>query len=136
MKILFSMKLIGKLLRILLLLFLILTAMALGYYFAVTRDIALCPEKLQLHENNITVYDMYDQEITNVSGSSFKETITFDRIPELTRNAFISIEDKTFFQHHGFNVKRILKAAYSNIKTNSFKEGASTISQQLIKNTH
>lgn len=53
-----------------------------------------------------------------------------------TKQAFISIEDKTFYSHHGLNKKRIVKAMLSNLKSGKLKEGASTISQQLIKNTH
>ncbi len=52
-----------------------------------------------------------------------------------TKEAFISIEDKVFYQHHGVNYKRIAKAGLNNLKSRSLKEGASTITQQLIKNT-
>lgn len=55
---------------------------------------------------------------------------------DYTKQAFLSIEDKTFYSHNGLNKKRIAKAMLSNIKSGKFKEGASTISQQLIKNTH
>ena len=57
-------------------------------------------------------------------------------LPEHTKAAFVSIEDKTFYQHSGVNYKRIAKAALNNLKSRSLKEGASTITQQLIKNTH
>jgi len=53
-----------------------------------------------------------------------------------TKDAFISIEDKDFYKHKGINKKRIIKAVINNLRTMSLKEGASTISQQLIKNTH
>ncbi len=53
-----------------------------------------------------------------------------------TKDAFISIEDKDFYKHNGINKKRIVKAMLNNIKSGRLKEGASTISQQLIKNTH
>ncbi|MGN1200941.1 MAG: transglycosylase domain-containing protein [Candidatus Caccovivens sp.] len=53
-----------------------------------------------------------------------------------TKEAFLSIEDKEFYHHNGINKKRIVKAMLNNIKSMSLKEGASTISQQLIKNTH
>jgi len=53
-----------------------------------------------------------------------------------TKNAFISIEDKSFYKHNGINKKRILKAFLNNLKSGKMKEGASTITQQLIKNTH
>ena len=61
---------------------------------------------------------------------------TLDKIPPHVINAFISIEDKKFFSHSGINVQRMTKAFLNNIKSFSFKEGASTITQQLIKNTH
>ena len=52
-----------------------------------------------------------------------------------TLDAFISIEDKNFYNHKGVNVKRMAKAGINNIKSHSLKEGASTITQQLVKNT-
>lgn len=61
---------------------------------------------------------------------------TLDKIPPHVVNAFISIEDKKFFSHKGINVPRMFKAFINNIKSMSLKEGASTITQQLIKNTH
>jgi len=57
-------------------------------------------------------------------------------LSEHTKQAFISIEDKTFYKHNGLNKKRIVKAMLNNLKSGKLKEGASTISQQLIKNTH
>ncbi|MBP3619315.1 MAG: penicillin-binding protein [Clostridia bacterium] len=64
---------------------------------------------------------------------------SFCRLEDLsphTKNAFISIEDKEFYKHKGINKKRIIKAMLNNLKSFKLKEGASTISQQLIKNTH
>ena len=60
---------------------------------------------------------------------------SIDSLQPYTINAFISIEDKTFYEHNGINPKRIVKAGINNIKSHSLKEGASTITQQLIKNT-
>ena len=62
--------------------------------------------------------------------------ISIDKLSSDTINAFISIEDKRFFKHNGVDYVRILGATLNNIKSASFKEGGSTISQQLIKNTH
>ena len=53
-----------------------------------------------------------------------------------TVNAFIASEDRNFYSHRGLNYKRMIKALFTNIATRSFSQGASTISQQLIKNTH
>jgi hypothetical protein len=46
------------------------------------------------------------------------------------------VEDKRFYKHNGFDFKRIFGASLHNVQARGLKEGASTISQQLIKNTH
>ncbi|MDR2202357.1 MAG: penicillin-binding protein [Clostridiales bacterium] len=51
-------------------------------------------------------------------------------------DAFVSAEDKNFYKHRGFDLWRIAAAVKNNILSASFKEGASTITQQLVKNTH
>ncbi len=84
---------------------------------------------------SIEVYDS-DNNIIEEENTFNSAYITIDKIPEHTKDAFISIEDKDFYKHNGINKKRILKAMYNNLKSFSLKEGASTISQQLIKNTH
>jgi membrane peptidoglycan carboxypeptidase len=56
-------------------------------------------------------------------------------IPQHTIDAFVSIEDKRFFEHNGFDIRRIVSAIAKNITSLKFKEGGSTITQQLVKNT-
>jgi membrane peptidoglycan carboxypeptidase len=51
-------------------------------------------------------------------------------------NGFIALEDKDFYSHNGLYLPRIVKAAFNNMRAGYSKEGASTITQQLIKNTH
>ena len=130
------MKLIGKIFKILFLLFLGVALFGIGYYFAVTHKETLNPEKLVLHEKTVTVYDRMNTEVENVSSLAVKQTVSYSELPQHTVAAFIATEDKRFFSHNGFDYKRIAKAALNNLRSLSFKEGASTISQQLIKNTH
>ncbi len=52
------------------------------------------------------------------------------------QNAFVALEDKRFFKHKGYDVVRIAGAAVKNLKSGGVREGASTITQQLVKNTH
>lgn len=59
-----------------------------------------------------------------------------EQIPNDLKNAFIALEDKRFYSHKGYDIVRIGGALVSNIKSKSIKEGASTITQQLVKNTH
>lgn len=79
-----------------------------------------------------TVYDNDNNEIMSFDSPS----VSYYKIPKYTINAFIASEDKKFFKHNGIDRKRILGAAWRDIKSGKAKEGASTISQQVVKNTH
>lgn len=119
------------------LLSLIIISAALYFIFlTVTRGAILDENKLLSVEQNIIIYDENGEEIANTSLSTKRKSIKLENLQPHTVNAFIASEDKTFYSHTGLNYKRMLKAAYKNIISRSFKEGASTISQQLIKNTH
>lgn len=58
------------------------------------------------------------------------------QVPTALKDAFVALEDKRFYTHKGYDVVRILGATLNNAKSRSIKEGASTITQQLVKNTH
>ena len=63
-----------------------------------------------------------------------KQWVSLDNISKNLINATISIEDKNFYKHKGFDVLRIIKALMINVKNKSNSQGASTITQQLSKN--
>lgn len=130
------MKLLGKLLKLIFLFLVACALIAIGYYFAVTKDATLQPNKLVLTEKSLCIYNRDDMPVKNIASVLPKQTVGFSEIPNHTKLAFISVEDKRFYSHNGFDVKRILSASLKNIKAHSYKQGASTISQQLIKNTH
>lgn len=102
------------------------------YFTISTKNIKFNEENLRKNMQNIEFYDSENNLINYVSGKS--EYCT--EIPTHVKNAFISVEDKRFYSHNGIDFKRIAKASLINIKNFSFSQGASTISQQLIKNTH
>ena len=106
-----------------------------GYYFYVTKDVTLSKDKLLRQGASITLYDNTDSEmvVTDLSG---KQKTNVNNLPRHVQYAFVDTEDKRFFQHNGYDYPRIVKAFMKNITTRSFGQGASTISQQLIKNTH
>ncbi len=83
---------------------------------------------------SLNIYDSTNKPIKE-SNAVNHAYASIDSLQPYTINAFISIEDKTFYEHNGINPKRIVKAGINNIKSHSLKEGASTITQQLIKNT-
>ena len=61
--------------------------------------------------------------------------LKYEQIPEVLRNAILSAEDQRFFFHPGIDVKGIGRAFYVNLTGNQIKQGGSTITQQLVKNT-
>lgn len=69
-------------------------------------------------------------------GSRSNEWANLEDINENLVNAVIAVEDKNFYDHHGFDYLRIAKAMLTNIKKKSIVQGASTISQQYIKNLY
>lgn len=69
-----------------------------------------------------------------VTGGSNRVYKTLDEIPENLGNAFIAIEDSRFYEHNGIDMQGILRAGVVGILRGNFSEGASTLTQQLIKN--
>lgn len=68
------------------------------------------------------------------SATSNRDLVTLEEIPEALQQAIVAIEDERFYSHHGIDVQGILRAFFRGIANGSFSEGASTITQQLIKN--
>ena len=109
---------------------------ALTSFFLVTTGSNLQPEKLVDYGKTIVVFDDSDKKIECASLQTMKKSVKLEELNAQTINAFIVSEDRSFYSHKGLNYKRMIKAMCKNIASLSFKEGASTISQQLIKNTH
>ena len=83
---------------------------------------------------------MYDSngEVMYTYGSDengTRENITYDDLPQVLVDAVVAAEDSRFFEHNGFDLPRIAKAAISNLATGG-RQGGSTITQQLIKKTY
>ncbi len=85
---------------------------------------------------NIEIFYAGGEKMDTSSYFSSFEKVDINSLNDYTKNAFIATEDKRFYSHHGVDVKRMVGALLNNIKKGKISEGASTISQQLIKNTH
>ncbi len=64
-----------------------------------------------------------------------RDIVTLDEIPDSLQKAMIAIEDERFYEHRGIDLHGIMRAFLTGITSGSFSEGASTITQQLIKNS-
>lgn len=82
------------------------------------------------------VYDLEGNQIGKlIAADSNRIPVAQDMIPEDLAHAFVAIEDERFYEHNGIDIKGILRAAYVGISNGfHFSEGASTITQQLLKN--
>ncbi|MBR3790900.1 MAG: transglycosylase domain-containing protein [Clostridia bacterium] len=106
-----------------------------GIYSITFLGVPLSINKITSAGLKIDVFSAQGLELQEFN--SFNQTrADFAKIPTHVASAFISIEDKKFYQHNGVNFPRMTKAFINNITSCSLKEGASTITQQLIKNTH
>ncbi len=78
---------------------------------------------------------IYDDKLNNIANEN-KNFVKLDDISDNVKKAIISVEDKNFYNHKGFDYLRIIKALFINLKSGKIKQGASTISQQYIKNLY
>lgn len=88
-------------------------------------------------KRNLTSY-FYDDEgslLTELSGNGSKIYLTFDEIPADVINAFIAVEDRSFWEHKGIDLKGIVRVGVEYVTSKGEKvHGASTITQQLVRN--
>ncbi len=85
---------------------------------------------------NIEVYDAGGTQFLSLYGDKKRSYIPLAEIDRRIIDAFISIEDKKFYQHRGVDILRIGGALLSNIEANEIRQGASTITQQYARNLY
>ena len=118
------MKKIKKLVRLLEIIILILMFTYFGIYFFASL------KKIDITKTN--GYYLYDSQNNLINSKG--DYIKLDDISKHLINATISIEDKNFYKHQGFDYPRILKSLYINLTNKRTLQGASTITQQYAKN--
>ena len=88
-------------------------------------------------ERSSTVYDIVGDEVDTLHYTEDRQIVPADEMPENLKNAFIAIEDKTFYKHHGFNFRRMIGAVLAKLTGKSSSiSGTSTITQQLARNAY
>ena len=92
--------------------------------------------KLNAAASATEVFDANGQPAGTLRGGENRKRVSLETVPEAVQNAFIAAEDLRFYRHHGVDVYRMLGALWKDVTTLSYAQGASTITQQLIKLTH
>lgn len=83
------------------------------------------------------LYDIDGTEIDTLHYTEDRTIVPISEMPDELKNAFIAIEDKTFYKHHGFNWRRMFGAVLSKLTGRSSAiSGTSTITQQLARNAY
>lgn len=81
------------------------------------------------------IYDSNGNEIQTLATSGTNRVyVKLDQIPTILQHAFVAIEDARFYEHNGIDIKGIIRAATIALSTRQMSQGASTITQQLLKN--
>lgn len=112
-----------------------------GGLYAV-KLIKQCPDisEVNISPNGFstTVYDSAGNEIETLAASGSNRTyVTIDEIPDDLQKAFVAIEDERFYKHNGIDLRGIIRAGFTGIISGGEKmQGASTITQQLLKNNY
>jgi penicillin-binding protein 1A len=107
---------------------LIMTTLTVGTYLSVRGKVTSYTAS-----EPITIYDK-DEHIVDYLSKQKGESAEIEDIPIYLQKAFISVEDRRFYSHHGVDIWRLGKAVLVNLSRGRIAQGGSTISQQLAKN--
>lgn len=105
----------------------------LGYLFIIFMGDYVIDEEKLVMDTASTLVDTEGNEITKLYIEN-RELIDINDVPEYVQQAFISVEDQRFYEHHGIDIQALGRAIYKDILAGGKVEGGSTITQQLAKN--
>ena len=129
-------RLLKKLLRFTGIIFVIFAATASAFLLFSLRDLPR-PEKFTegIISQSTKIYDRTGQTLLyEIAGAEKRTYVTLDKFPDNLKNAVLTAEDRTFYQHQGIDPSSIIRAIIYDLKLGQPAQGGSTISQQLIRN--
>ena len=102
------------------------------FYFFILRDLP-SPKTIATQTPYSTqIYDRHGKLLYEIYAEENRLPVKLEELPDYVVKATIAIEDRNFYQHHGFSTKGILRAAYKTIFQGNL-QGGSTLTQQLVK---
>ncbi len=109
----------------------VILILVMSAFFFIYFSVDLDEKSINTDRSNIKILDNTNDEIETLNSNTY---VKYENISNNIINAFIALEDKRFFKHNGVDYIRLGGAIVNNIKAGYFKEGGSTITQQLAKN--
>ena len=86
----------------------------------------------ELSERSV-VYDRAGNVLAVLHADENRSPVTLDQVPQHVVHAIVDVEDDSFYEHGGVDMRSILRAAVANAESGEIKQGGSTITQQLVK---
>lgn len=111
----------------------ILCGAAAGAFIGLTRDLPQIQSLESFAPSTVTRIFSEDQQLLAEIYLEKRDPVPLSAIPKHLTSALIATEDRKFFRHSGVDLKAVVRAAIKDIMAGEFKEGASTITQQLAK---
>lgn len=114
----------------------IFSSLVLGFTFVVFSKDLPSPDRLIDREVSIStkIYDRKGRLLYDIYGDENRTLVTIDQVPDIVKQAVISIEDKHFYTHQGFDPLGMARGIYRTVVYKD-TQGGSSITQQLVKNT-
>ena len=104
-----------------------------GGFFSLIHDLPQINSLKQFKPSSVTTVFSSDDKILAKFYIEKRFPVSIEKIPQNLISALLTIEDKNFYSHTGINLKAIFRAIFHDIKARSYKQGASTLTQQLAK---
>jgi penicillin-binding protein 1A len=106
-----------------------------GIMMAVTQDLPALENRAQYaRAQNSVVYDSQGKLVATLTNNEGRILLPSDQIASTMKEAVVAIEDSRFYEHRGVDYRGIARAVYQDIAARSAQQGASTITQQFVKN--
>ncbi len=115
--------------------FSLLVGGGVGYYYytRLTRDLPQIERIGDYKPKGVTTILSDDGVLMAEVYEERRYPVSFEEIPALVKHAFLAAEDASFYEHPGIDVRGIIRAVYANWRGGGKKQGASTITQQVVK---
>jgi penicillin-binding protein 1A len=107
--------------------------LGLYYYLEVTKDLPKIAGISDYRPMAVTQLFSEDNELIAEAWDERRHPVGLDQIPKIVRQAFLAAEDANFYNHPGIDLTSIVRAIWVNFQHKSSKQGASTITQQIVK---
>jgi penicillin-binding protein 1A len=106
-----------------------------GIMMAVAQDLPSLETRQQYVESeNSVVYDAYNNKLATLTNNQGRIILESAEISPVMKEAVVAIEDRRFYEHNGVDYQGIARAVFQDILSRSAQQGASTITQQFVKN--